>query len=34
VPEVRLVGAEGEQLGVVGTSDALQRARALDLDLV
>jgi len=34
VPEVRLVGAEGEQLGVVSTSDALQRARAMDLDLV
>ncbi|MEK6696680.1 MAG: translation initiation factor IF-3 [Candidatus Deferrimicrobiota bacterium] len=34
VPEVRLVGPEGEQLGVVNTSEALQRARAQDLDLV
>jgi translation initiation factor IF-3 len=31
---VRLVGVEGEQLGVVGIADALQRARAIDLDLV
>ena len=31
---MRLVGAEGEQLGVVSTSEALQRARTLDLDLV
>jgi translation initiation factor IF-3 len=28
------VGPEGEQLGVVNTSEALQRARAQDLDLV
>jgi len=28
------VGPEGEQLGVVSTSDALQRARSQDLDLV
>ncbi|MGE5283717.1 MAG: translation initiation factor IF-3, partial [Actinomycetota bacterium] len=34
VPEVRLVGPEGEQLGVVKTSEALQSARAQDLDLV
>jgi len=34
VPEVRLVGVEGEQLGVVSISDALQRSRAIDLDLV
>ena len=34
MPEVRLVGPEGEQLGVVNTSEALQRARAQDLDLV
>ncbi|MGZ9197195.1 MAG: translation initiation factor IF-3, partial [Candidatus Deferrimicrobiaceae bacterium] len=34
VPEVRLVGPEGEQLGVVKTSEALQNARAQDLDLV
>jgi len=31
---VRLVGVENEQLGVVSTQEALQRARALDLDLV
>ncbi|TRZ99721.1 MAG: translation initiation factor IF-3 [Deltaproteobacteria bacterium] len=34
VPEVRLVGPEGEQLGVLNTSEALQRARSQDLDLV
>ncbi|MEW6721543.1 MAG: translation initiation factor IF-3 [Thermodesulfobacteriota bacterium] len=34
VPEVRLVGAEGEQLGVVNIQEALQKARAADLDLV
>jgi translation initiation factor IF-3 len=34
VPEVRLVGPDGEQLGVVKTSEALQSARAQDLDLV
>ncbi|MBP2675115.1 MAG: infC [Deltaproteobacteria bacterium] len=28
------MGAEGEQLGVVAIADALQRARAADLDLV
>jgi translation initiation factor IF-3 len=28
------VGVEGEQLGVVTIADALQRARAIDLDLV
>jgi translation initiation factor IF-3 len=33
-PEVRLVGAEGEQLGVISTSVALQQARVADLDLV
>ena len=31
---MRLVGAEGEQLGVISTSVALQQARAADLDLV
>ena len=31
---MRLVGANNEQLGVVSIHDALQRARALDLDLV
>ncbi|MBI5418487.1 MAG: translation initiation factor IF-3 [Deltaproteobacteria bacterium] len=34
VPEVRLVGANGEQLGVISTHEALQKARILDLDLV
>ncbi len=34
MPQVRLVGAEGEQLGVVSITDALQKARAVDLDLV
>jgi translation initiation factor IF-3 len=31
---VRLVGADGEQLGIVSTEDAMQRAMNLDLDLV
>lgn len=31
---MRLVGAEGEQLGIVSTEDAMQRAASLDLDLV
>jgi translation initiation factor IF-3 len=34
VPEVRLVGADNEQLGVVSIHEALQKARTLDLDLV
>jgi translation initiation factor IF-3 len=34
VSEVRLVGADGEQVGVVPTADALERAREADLDLV
>ncbi|MGE5188476.1 MAG: translation initiation factor IF-3 [Gemmatimonadota bacterium] len=34
VPRVRLVGAEGEQLGVVPIAEALQKARAIELDLV
>jgi len=33
-PRVRLVDAEGEQLGVMSLEDALQRARAAELDLV
>ncbi|MCF6185883.1 MAG: translation initiation factor IF-3 [Desulfobulbaceae bacterium] len=33
-PEVRLVGPEGEQIGVVTSKDALNRAYDLDLDLV
>jgi translation initiation factor IF-3 len=34
VPEVRLVGADGKQVGIVPTEDALDRARDQDLDLV
>jgi len=34
VPEVRLIGADGEQVGVLATDEALQRAQAADLDLV
>ena len=32
VPEVRLVGVDGEQLGVVETQEALQRAQEAGLD--
>nr|WP_296632964.1 translation initiation factor IF-3 [Rhodoluna sp.] len=34
VPEVRLVGAQGEQIGVVKIEDALRMAQEQDLDLV
>ena len=34
VPQVRLIGADGEQLGIVDTSEALKRAQDADLDLV
>ncbi len=34
MPEVRLVGAEGEQIGIVTVADALRRAQEADLDLV
>ncbi len=34
VPEVRLVGPEGEQIGIVSVGDALSMAREADLDLV
>jgi translation initiation factor IF-3 len=34
VPKVRLIGADGEQLGIVETPDALKRAQDADLDLV
>jgi len=34
VPKVRLIGAEGEQLGIVATNEALKRAQEADLDLV
>src|ERR671919_166391 len=33
-PQVRLVGADGTQVGIVSVQDALERARAADLDLV
>ncbi|HTS22402.1 MAG TPA: translation initiation factor IF-3 [Casimicrobiaceae bacterium] len=33
-PEVRLVGQDGEQIGVVPTADAMARAEAAELDLV
>jgi translation initiation factor IF-3 len=34
VPQVRLIGAEGEQLGVVEIGEAMKRAQAANLDLV
>lgn len=34
VPEVRLIGATGENVGVVATREALRMAREADLDLV
>ena len=34
ISPVRLIGAEGEQLGLVPTSEALTKARAAGLDLV
>ncbi len=34
MPEVRLVGAAGEQIGIVGIEDALRLALEADLDLV
>jgi translation initiation factor IF-3 len=34
VPKVRLIGADGEQLGIVETPEALNRAQEADLDLV
>jgi translation initiation factor IF-3 len=34
VPKVRLIGADGEQLGIVETAEALKRANEADLDLV
>jgi translation initiation factor IF-3 len=34
VPEVRLIGADGAQAGIVPTEEALRRAEALQLDLV
>ena len=34
VPQVRLIGSDGEQVGIIPTDEALQRARDEDLDLV
>jgi translation initiation factor IF-3 len=34
VPQVRLIGADGEQLGIVDTSEAMKKAQEADLDLV
>ena len=34
VPEVRLVGPNGEQVGIVAINDALRLAQEADLDLV
>jgi translation initiation factor IF-3 len=34
VPNVRLIDEEGEQVGVVGTEDAMERAANVGLDLV
>ena len=34
VPEVRLIGADGSQAGVVGTEQAMEQARESGLDLV
>jgi translation initiation factor IF-3 len=33
-PQVRLVGSDGQQIGIVSIQDALRRAQELDLDLV
>lgn len=34
IPEVRLIGADGEQIGVVSIKDALRRAEEAEMDLV
>ena len=34
VPEVRVIGADGEQLGVLKTSEAIRQAKELGYDLV
>jgi translation initiation factor IF-3 len=34
VPKVRLIGADGEQLGILDTSEALKKAQDANLDLV
>jgi translation initiation factor IF-3 len=33
-PQVRLIGPDGDQIGLISTQEALRRARELDLDLV
>ncbi|HYR00435.1 MAG TPA: translation initiation factor IF-3, partial [Casimicrobiaceae bacterium] len=33
-PEIRLVGEEGEQLGIVPLAEAMAKAEAAELDLV
>lgn len=33
-PEVRVIGAEGEQLGILKTSEAIRQAREIGYDLV
>ncbi len=33
-PQIRVIGAEGEQLGIMGPGEALRRAREAGLDLV
>jgi len=33
-PEIRLIGADGDQLGIMSPSEALRMAEELDLDLV
>ena len=34
MPQVRLIGADGEQLGILDTNDALKKAQDANLDLV
>ena len=34
MPQVRLIGADGEQLGILDTNDALRKAQDANLDLV
>lgn len=34
IPEVRLIGSDGEQVGIVSTKEALSRAQSEELDLV
>ncbi|MGB1538283.1 MAG: translation initiation factor IF-3, partial [Pseudomonadales bacterium] len=34
VPQVRLIGADGEQVGIMDTDAAMERAEDIGLDLV